>query len=249
MIAVFSQAVNPPWEKKKSINLWYAYYMHLILSNPGLRPNSRLTEALCEFLSTSLRGLIGRSEILVYNYILGDVLATRMSRHHQTLPGNDSPRGENKRSSVEPVSATGKKAGRTWIEWWFRSLLKWGKETVGVAPNAHIPFQCQKERRSERKGKKKANEQRILTPLEDTGPRCTADSRAWCTSPPRPPSRSWQCASPHKRTSFCDGNTKSTWQVGNVKWKWAAATGRRRWHKHGSAAASWVNALLLVSTQ
>lgn len=83
--------------------------MHLIFSNPGLRSNSRLTEALCEFLSTSLLGLIGRSEILVYNYIFGDVLATCMSRHNQTLLGIDSPLGENKRSSVKSVSATGKK--------------------------------------------------------------------------------------------------------------------------------------------
>lgn len=136
------------------------------------------------------------------------------------------------------------KRGRTWIEWWFRSLLKWVKETVGVAPNAQIPFQ--KERRSERKSEK-PNEQRILTPLEDTGPRCTAGSRAWCTSPPRPPSRSWRCASPHKRTSFCDAKHKE--HTGSWKWKlkWVVATGWRRWHQDSSAAASWVNTLLLVS--
>lgn len=127
--------------------------MHLILSNSGLRPNSRLTEALCVFLSTSLWGLIGRSEIGFYNYIFADVLATRMSRHNQTLSGNDSPQGENKRNSVESVSATGKKGGE---HGWNDDLevCKSEGEKVWEWHQTQIPFQREKERRCERKGAK-----------------------------------------------------------------------------------------------
>lgn len=100
------------------------------------------------------------------------------------------------------------------------------------------------QRRNNRKGKE------ILTPLEDTGPRCSAGSRAWCTSPRRPPSRSWQCASPRKRTSFCGTpNTKGACEKLEINnKKWVVCIFRRR-HKHGSATASGINTPFLVSKQ
>lgn len=147
--------------------------MYLIFSKPGLRLKSRLYRKL--FVSFSVRHLRGLIGTLSYNYVFGDVLATRTSRHNQTLSGSDSPPGtEKERSSAESASAAGgKKKGWENMD----GMMTWkSAEVRGKKPwewhRMQITLRTSQMKKKKRMGKA------ILTPLEDTGPRCSAGSRA-----------------------------------------------------------------------